>query len=410
MAREQRLKQLGPMDGAPDWYGTPLGDLHFEWTPEEKLEIERYCEKTLKNIEEEGGMTPLERFKATFECKPRDRALIYVFHGNVFGARVLDSHADAIKPIDVFRNPKLWVKVNLANVARYKLDFANAYGITYGEELWGGHGRMIEYGNPVMEGDPPIKSIEDLEGLVAPDPEKDGLYPGYLWACRELRRIYDEYGLSKVLPILPRICGDPHSIVMMYMMGWAPFTINLRKNPEFCRRCLDLATEFEIKYGQAVLDACSPDAVYMCAMTGAQAPKGNEWLADYWARVGAPLAPQAPVVYGYGFGGATKWLPILWEKGALGPGSFSGGAHDSQNDYKQMIDFHREHNLWVTSLGSDKTLLDGPVSAIEGEIKQLCELGKSHHGFCLGIGMVDYWTPPEHVDVAVEAAKKYGRT
>jgi hypothetical protein len=123
MATKKRLKQFGEMKDAPDWYGTPLDKLHFEWSREEEVEIERYCAKTLKNIEEEGGMTPLERFKATFEGKPRDRALLYVLHGNVFGSKVLDSEANAIKPIDIYQHPKLWVKLNLAVVARFKLDF-----------------------------------------------------------------------------------------------------------------------------------------------------------------------------------------------------------------------------------------------------------------------------------------------
>ncbi len=65
--------------------------------------------------------------------------------------------------------------------------------------MWGGQSKMIEYGNPVLDGAPPIKTMEDLEGMPIPDPRKDGLYPGYLWANRELRRIINEYELH--LPI-----------------------------------------------------------------------------------------------------------------------------------------------------------------------------------------------------------------
>ena len=31
---------------------------------------------------------------------------------------------------------------------------------------------MIDYGNPVLEGAPPIKSLEDLEDMPIPDPYK----------------------------------------------------------------------------------------------------------------------------------------------------------------------------------------------------------------------------------------------
>ncbi len=252
--------QFGELEGAPDWYGTPLDELNFEWSPEEKLEIERYCQKILKNVEE-AEMTPLERFKATLEGKPRDRVLINVLYGNVYGARTLDSAADALKPIDVYRNPKLWVKAHLATVARFGLDYPTLHNINYAEDMWGGQSKMIEYGNPVLDGAPPIKSMEDLEGMPIPDPRKDGLYPGYLWANRELRRIINEYELH--LPMWGSVCPGPPLLVMMGMMGWTEFSIGLVKNQELVRKCLEIATEFYIGLGKALIEEASPEGMYM---------------------------------------------------------------------------------------------------------------------------------------------------
>jgi len=48
-------------------------------------------------------------------------------------------------------------------------------------------------------------------------------------------------------------------------------------------------------------------------------------------------------------------------------------------------------------------------SAIEEETKRLCQYGKSHEKFSVGIAAVDYATPPESFAAAVEAAKKHGR-
>ena len=408
VVKDKRRRQFGNLEGAPGWYGTPLSELHFEWSREEQLEIDRYCELILKNAAEE-EMTPLERFEATFRGKPRDRALIAVLYNNSYGVRTLDSAADALKPIDVYRNPKLWVKVHLATVARFKLDYANPFEISYTEEFWGGSARMTEYGSTNLIGGPPIRSIEDLAALEVPDPTRDGLFPGYLWGLRELRRIYDEHGVSKVMPIYPRICGDPHSIAMLYMMGWAPFAMSLRKDPELCRRCLELATEWEIRYGQAVIDAARPQALFMCAMTGVVAPEGNEWLTDYWTKVGRALGSQVPVTYAYAFPMTVQLLPTMWERGALGPGSFVGGLHDEQCDPEKMLDFHREHDLYIACIGSCQTLLDGPVSAIEEEMEQLSGFGKSYPRFSAAIGMVNYWTPQSHLDAAIAAAKKHGR-
>ena len=250
-----------PIDNAPYWYNTPFEELDFEWSREEKLEIERYCEKILKNIEEEGGMTPLERLDATLFGKDKDRMAFQYNGANVYPSRVLDSFSDAIKPIDVYRYPKLFVKAHLASVARFGLDCANMHNINYGEDMWGGTSKMIEYGNPIMEGKPPVKSMEDLEGAPIPDPYKDGLYPGYLWAYREYRRILDEYKIPH--PVWGSICVGPTLLPMMAMMGWTEFAMALRKNPDLARRCCDLATEWLIRFGKALIDEARPDLIQL---------------------------------------------------------------------------------------------------------------------------------------------------
>ena len=250
-----------PIIGAPYWYNTPMEELDFEWSREERLEIERYCEKILKNIEEEGGMTPLERWRATMWGKPRDRMMFGLHTANVYVPRTLDSFSDAIKPIDVYRYPKLFVKAHLATVARFGLDYAQPHTINYGEDMWGGQSKMIEYGNPIMDGPPPIKSLEDLEGAPIPDPRKDGLYPGYLWGYGQLRKIYDEYNIPH--PVWGSICVGPTLLPMMGMLGWTEFSMALRKNPELVRRCVELATEWLIRYGKAMIDEVKPDGIYM---------------------------------------------------------------------------------------------------------------------------------------------------
>src|SRR4030042_3020922 len=142
------------MGGAPDWYDTPLDQLDFQWSREEKLEIERYCEKIHKNIAEE-EMTPKQRFDATIAGKEKDRVFFTTLPMSVYTARTLDSCADALKPIDLYRNPKLEVKAYLAFVARFKSDILLLYTLGYTEDLWGAQSKLIEYGNPVMVGAAP---------------------------------------------------------------------------------------------------------------------------------------------------------------------------------------------------------------------------------------------------------------
>ena len=230
------------LEGAPYWYGTPMEKLDFKWSPEEELEIERYCEVIMKNVEKE-EMTPRARFDATLVGKTRDRLMLEAHYFNLFSIRTLGSAAGSFKPVDVCKNPKLLVKAHLATLAQYALDLPALYPISYTNELWGGRAQMMEYGNPGMIGDPPIKSVDDLEGLEAPDPRSDGLFPGYLWAIRETKRIFIQYGIAKVMPLWVSICVDPIGTVAMSMLGWSRFLRSLRNDAELCRRSLDLGKE-----------------------------------------------------------------------------------------------------------------------------------------------------------------------
>ena len=109
---------------------------------------------------------------------PREvQNVLEALYFNVYAVRTLDSAADALKPVDVCRNPKLLVKAHLATLSRFALDLPALYPISYTHEFWGGKAQMTEYGNPCMVGDPPIKSVADLEGLRVPDPYQAGLFP-----------------------------------------------------------------------------------------------------------------------------------------------------------------------------------------------------------------------------------------
>jgi uroporphyrinogen-III decarboxylase len=324
----------------------------------------------------------------------------------VYAVRTLDAGADALKPADLCRTPKLLVKAHLATVARFQLDFPTLYPISYGQELWGGRACMTEYGNPVLAGGPPIQSIADLDGISVPNPRKDGLFPGYLWACREIRRIFAAHGVDKVMPLWVCIGVDPLGTAAMFMTDCGQFMAATRNNPEFCRRTMDLAAEWTIQFGQAVIDM-GADCLVLCAYAGIMPIAGNEWMVNYYARIGQALGSQVPIWYALTFEPAISWFPVMVEKGAVGANNFRGWFC-AEMDYRKVIDFSREHNLYCCSALSDSLLLHGPVSAIEEDIRRRCEYGKSYPRFAIGIAAVDYTTPILHVERAIAAAKRYG--
>ena len=168
--------------------------------------------------------------------------------------------------------------------------------------------------------------MTDLEGIGVPDPYQAGLYPGYLWACREMKRAFIKYGVDKVMPLWVSI-HDPIGTVMESMLTY--------------KKALD-------------------------------------------------------------------WFPAMCEQGAVGSGSFCGWFC-AEMDYKEVIDFSREHDLYCSCALSDRVLLNGPISAIEEEIKQRCEYGKLNPKFAIGIAAVAYLTPISNFEAAIATAKRYGK-
>jgi uroporphyrinogen-III decarboxylase len=402
------LAKQGRLQGAPDWYGTPVDQLDFEWSEEERLELGDYCHRIHQNIaESEDKMPPLERWKASLEGRERDRLFLEAYYFNPYAVRTLDASGQTLKPVDVCRDPKLLVKAHMATVARYGLDLPVIYPISYTAELWGARTVMMDYGNPAMVGDYPIRSLADLEGLEVPDPRDAGLHPGYLWACREIKRLFVAHGVDKVMPLSVCIGNDPLGTVGMFMMGWTEFIRAARKNPEICRRSMNLATEWTIRMGNAAIDA-GADCLVMCSHLGFIPIKSNKWILSDYVRIGKALGSQVPCLYALTYEKALDWFPAMCEMGAVGSGSFLGWFC-ADMDYEKVIDYSRENDVYCCCALPDRVLFSDSVSAIEDETKKRCQYGKSHDKFSMGIAAVDYSTPPENFAAAVAAAKTHGR-
>ncbi|RPJ27619.1 MAG: hypothetical protein EHM35_14120, partial [Planctomycetaceae bacterium] len=245
----------GRLEGAPHWYGAPLNQLAFHWSDEEREYLAGYCRQILSNVVgSKDGLTPRERWRATLEGGDRDRLFLESFHFNPFALRNLDLSGQALNYADLCRDPRLLIKAHLTTVARYGLDLPVLYPTSYTAELWGGSAVMMDHGNPALVGPYPVRELADLEGLEVPDPRNTGLHPGYLWAIGEMKRLFAESGLDKVMPLSVCIGIDPLGTAGMFMMGWTEFLRAARRSPEICQRCMELAADWTIKMGQAAID------------------------------------------------------------------------------------------------------------------------------------------------------------
>lgn len=406
--------KIGKMEGAGPYYGMVLDELDgaLSWTPEEEALIERCCNKILENVQEE-EMTPYERWKATIEGRERDRLFVETTFFPLYAIRTLDSFGNVFKPNDAYRFPKLNILAQLATVATFKHDSLVFSAINYAENMFGWDCKMIEYGNPVTVGDPPIKSIEDLDDLELGDPMRHGLYPQYLWSGREIKRIFKKYGLDGVLPFNMSTCAESIMTAALCMMGQAQFMVATRKNPELCKRAVALATEWCIKYHTQTVEVCDPDVMFMCGFYGCSPYKGNEWMAEENAKIGKALGPLRPATWGWALSGVLdRWLDAQVELGAVGPDGFIGMMASGDIEFAPFIDFLVDNDLCGQNAPSDKLVLSGPLSAVEDEIKYRCDYIKDKGRktkVILGVGSVDYWTPHEHFSAAIEMSKQHGR-
>ncbi len=408
--------KIGHMENAPsDWYGVPLEDQHFEWSVEEELILKRLCEKIGENCEEE-EMTPMERFRATFEKKDKDRLHIECKYNVPYAVRCLDSWADAIKPGDLYQRPKLHIMGHLAMAARFKLDIINIYVIHYTEECWGGNGRMIDYGTPQMVGEPPIKTMEDLESVLPADPKKHSLYPGYLWAAKEIKTIMKRYGVADKLPVELSFCGDPLGTMFLGMTGFGPGTVMMKKNPELFQACMWKAAEFQKAFGKACKET-GPDGLYMCSFMGSFPPKtkklDNTFIMDVYADVGktikSHLGKDIPMWHTLGANGWEHWQEHYYPHGAVGPGSFDGWWVGPEMDPAFIHAYAREKDLYCGCSVDDHIVLDGDFDAVEAELKVRVAEAKKYPKHFQALGVLDYWTPMEYVDKLFDMTKKMAR-
>lgn len=397
------------LENGPEWYGKPLNQLHFEWSTEEKLELERYCEKIHKTIAQD-EMTPLERYWATINGKEKDRLLVITRALHSYASKTLDSNANAIKPRDIYNHPKLHVKEQLALTAKFGFDWVGPYPVSYTEACWGGKATLGEYTHPqMMEGMHPVKTIEDLEGIKVPDPKKDGLYPGYLWAYHEMKKILVEYELYDKIVFYSSVSPDTVSVAYLGLMNLNDFILATQRNPELAKKCVDLADQWFIKFSQALKET-GARGIWCCYGPGMFKLKGNEWMADHYAKTcRAVVDPKFPGYFGVGLPADLFWLDTLMEKGVMGPGGYSGWATSGEIDYKKLIDSAKKYDIFTATAAVPKLVMTGPIAAFEEDIKQRCEYAKTHPKAAVGVYSIDFATPQHHVEAAVNACKKYGK-
>lgn len=390
---------VGVLEGAPKWVDTPWNRLSFNFTEDDLLKIERYCQKIHKNIEED-KMTPWERWRNTCEGQEIDRVQVLLAPLTIYVVRVLDGFADAIKPIDGFRQPKLFLEAYISFVSRFGIDYPDFYSLSYGESDWGSKAKLLEYAHPTIV-DPIVKSMEDVDKLKVPDPRKSGIYPGYLWSIKKTKEFFKKHGLGDLVPVCASCCSPPLWIMSQSILGMKEGLLAPIRNPELAHRIVKLTTKFCIDYALSLREA-GADIVWMCQHLAVWPPNVYKNFAKYDAEVA-----KKGKLDGWGFAfNQEKHIPILAEEGAFDTVKYA--AFDPETPPEFARKFCTEHDIVYMCTEPDKTLIAGPQK-IEEEVKKHIKIGTSQPKFAMHGGTIDYWTPPENLDFFVKCVKEYGK-
>jgi uroporphyrinogen-III decarboxylase len=392
----------GFMEDAPKWFNTPWTKLDFPFSEEEELEIERYCQKIKQNIEKD-KMTPWERWKAMVAGQEVDMIHVQIHPETTYSIKALDGYADAVKPIDSFKHPKLFLKAHLASIARFGSHVPQIYSYSYGESEWGGKAKYLERAHPVMI-ESGVKTPEDVDRLVVPDPRKDGAYPGMLWMIHNMKAAFKKYGLGDMIPVGASCCTPPEWIVGQSMRGLKVGFLEPMKNPDLWHKEIRKTTDFAIQYAKALREA-GADIVWCCQHHSAWSP---QVFKDHIAQYCGEFAKKGPLD-GWAYAGNQEaHVQIAADAGAYEPVQFLQFA--TETPVEAMRKFTKEINKAYICCEPDKAILTD-LPTLEATVKQHIKIGTSTPGvgFGMAVGAIDYWTPPQNVDAFIKYVKQYGK-
>lgn len=392
----------GSMEGAPKWFNAPWTELDFPFSEEEELEIERYCQKIKQNIEKD-KMTPWERWNAMVKGQEVDMVHVQIHPETTYSIKALDGFADAVKPIDSFKHPKLFLKAHLASIAKFGTFVPQIYSYSYGESEWGGKAKYLERAHPVMV-ESGVKTLEDADRLVVPDPRKDGAYPGMLWMIHQMKENFKKYGLGDVMPVGASVCTPAEWIVAESVRGLKAGFLDPIKNIDMWQKLIRKTTEFEIAYAKALREA-GADIVWCCQHHSAWPPKVfKEQIAPF----AAELAKRGPLDGWAYAANQESHMQIMADAGGYDACKFLEFTTDTSVEFCRK--FTKDLNKAYICCEPDKAILtDFPT--IEATVKQHIKIGTSTPGvgFGMAVGAIDYWTPPQNVEAFVKDVKQFGK-
>ncbi|MFA5311802.1 MAG: MtaA/CmuA family methyltransferase [Methanomassiliicoccales archaeon] len=296
---------------------------------------------------------------------------------------------------DANRDAKLMAKLGaaahtIAGIESIRVPFdvsvdASAFGAVEGKDA-------IDRQPAIL--DAPIKNQSDLDKAMIPDPKKAGRAPIVLEAIKMV---------SKEFPRTPVICA----IVSPFMLagqlrGSQEAIMEVAMKPDFMKQILEKATEWDIAYSMAALEA-GADVIAMIDATSSGdvlgPPQYAEFALPYQKRVVDAVRKAGGYTVLHVCGKTRKNMPFMIQTGA------NGISVDQQMDIGWVAQELKGKAACIGNVSPTNTLLFKKPADVMAEAKRCIDAGTQI--LAPGCGFAPE-TPLENMKALVEAAHLYG--
>jgi uroporphyrinogen decarboxylase len=142
-----------------------------------------------------------------------------------------------------------WLEANLRVCEAYPhIVFLPGFWVEYGMAAEpSGFGCKINwYGGSTPTMNPALKSIDEVDTLAVPDPERDGLMPFVLWWYRKAQDVLRERGI-----FIRMVAARGPLVTAAHLRGLTEFLLDLKTEPEKAKKLLEITTETVIAWLKA---------------------------------------------------------------------------------------------------------------------------------------------------------------
>lgn len=158
-----------------------------------------------------------------------------------------------ISHFDYYLSFDTWLEANLRVYETYPhIVFLPGFWVEYGMAVEpSSFGCKINwYSGSTPTINPVLRSIDDVDTLSLPDPERDGLMPFVLWWYRKAQEVLKERGIQ-----IRMVAARGPLVTAAHLRGLTEFLLDLKTEPEKVQKLLAITTETVIAWLRAQIKA-----------------------------------------------------------------------------------------------------------------------------------------------------------